>query len=280
MTPVSEISQILYSIEKIKDGANNYNSNFYLDRQKLELWINLKILEIEELEGTIFILRRNRDFYNLYFISSDARVLELNLNILQGKYSNVVFIVDLVGMENEMTYLQNLFLHSGYHLYTSLVRMSKTTTDSSIRLDQEKYITYAQRHDSSKVFSCFNDYFDPYCEQIPLVEEINKWIENGQMVIYSDKREVVQGFIIFEKTLQTAYLRYWFVHPEYRDRKVGSALINFFFRESITTKRQIFWVIRTNTNAIKRYEHYGFKPESLVDNVFINRKIGYEEKNN
>ncbi len=158
--------------------------------------------------------------------------------------------------------------------------MSRTTPDSLILLAKGEKIIYAKRTNAVTILKYFNEYFDPVCEQIPLVEEINRWIDNGQMVIYSLDGISIQGFLIFEKIGQTAFLRYWFVHPEYRDKKVGSALIQFFFKECISTKRQIFWVIRSNTNAIKRYEHYGFKPESMVDDIFINRNISYEEKNN
>ena len=39
------------------------------------------------------------------------------------------------------------------------------------------------------------------------------------------------------------------------------------YEEGKDTKRQIFWVIRTNENAIKRYKHYGFNEENMFDYV-------------
>jgi len=280
MIAVSEISQVLISIEKVKDGAQNYNSNFYLDTQKLELWINLQILEMEEFEGTVFIIRKNKEFSNLYFATRSTDSLKSNLNILQTRYSNSVFVIDLVGIESKMKELKGVFLYNGYYLYTSLVRMSKTSDDLSIQIIEEGKITYAQRTDSTTIFSYFTEYFDPYCEQIPLFEEIDKWIKNGQLIIYSGDRKNIQGFLIYEKIGQTAYLRYWFVLPVQRDKKIGSALIQFYFKECSSAKRQIFWVIRSNINAIKRYEHYGFKAETLIDDVFINRNTRYETENN
>jgi ribosomal protein S18 acetylase RimI-like enzyme len=280
MRVVSEINQVLGFIEKVKHGAVNYNSNFYLDIQKVELWISLQILEIEEFGDTIFFIRRNKEFFNLYFVTGNPDSLKSNLNILQIKYSNSIFVIDLVGIENNINEFNDLFLQNGYYLYTSLMRMSKTSNDLSIRIIEGEKITYAQRADAATIFSYFTEYFDPYCEQIPLVEEISKWINNGQLIIYSEDKKNIQGFLIYEKIGQTAYLRYWFVHPGHRDKKIGSALIHFFFKECSSVKRQIFWVIRSNTNAIKRYEHYGFKAESLIDVVFINRNTRYERENN
>ena len=75
------------------------------------------------------------------------------------------------------------------------------------------------------------------------------------------------GHLIFELSASTLYLRYWFTHPDYRDKKVGSRLLRRFFEEGKDTKRQLFWVIRTNENAIKRYKHYGFTEENMYDFV-------------
>jgi hypothetical protein len=57
-------------------------------------------------------------------------------------------------------------------------------------------------------------------------------------------------------------------------------LLNEFFSNSVGTKRQLFWVIQTNENAIKRYIHYGFNSENLYDYILTNKKIFYETKNN
>ena len=75
------------------------------------------------------------------------------------------------------------------------------------------------------------------------------------------------GFLIYELKATTLYLRYWFTHPDYRDRKVGSRLLCRFFEEGKDTKRQLLWVIRTNDNAIKRYRHYSFVEENMYDYI-------------
>ena len=79
-----------------------------------------------------------------------------------------------------------------------------------------------------------------------------------------------------EMNATTLYLRYWFTHPDFRDRKVGSRLLRRFFEEGKDTKRQLFWVIRSNKNAIKRYRHYGFKEENMLD--FVLRNNYFEKK--
>ena len=93
--------------------------------------------------------------------------------------------------------------------------------------------------------------------------------KNSMLVIKDEEK--IAGFIIFEIKGFTSYLRYWFVDEKYRNKKVGSQLISKFFDLSGNTKRIIFWVIQSNENAIKRYKHYGFTEENLVDHVFSNK---------
>jgi GNAT superfamily N-acetyltransferase len=75
------------------------------------------------------------------------------------------------------------------------------------------------------------------------------------------------GFLIFELSSATLYLRYWFTHPDFRGRKVGSRLMRRFFEEGKETRRQILWVMRTNEDAMEKYRHYGFVEEDMFDHV-------------
>ena len=55
--------------------------------------------------------------------------------------------------------------------------------------------------------------------------------------------------------------------------------MNKYFNLSSNARRFIFWVISTNENAIKRYEHYGYSKENLYDYVFINKELKYNAAN-
>lgn len=71
----------------------------------------------------------------------------------------------------------------------------------------------------------------------------------------------------------TWYLRYWFTSSKYRNQGVGAKLLKSSLFLAKETKRQILWVISENENAIKRYEHYGFKRELMNDYVLIKKGI-------
>jgi ribosomal protein S18 acetylase RimI-like enzyme len=276
MISVSSVDIVLGLIKKIRQYKKGYYTNFFLDIPKIELWVSLQLIEYEEVEETVFLLRKNSGFDNLFFITTDISILSRDIGLLHKMYSESTFIVDLVGNYNQISGIKDLLEKRGFYIYTTLVRMSKVTqNDDNYRYDP-KYISYADGQRGSEVYKMLVEFFDPFAEQIPLPEEIIKWSDSNSILVFSDDHSTIQGFLIFELTGQTSYLRYWFVHPDHREKKIGSELIRSFFYESRNSKRKLFWVIESNENAIKRYEHWGFKKEELFDFVMINKNIKYE----
>jgi len=276
MKSVSSPDIILGLIQKIKQYRKGYYTNFFLDIPKIQLWISLQLIEYEEMEETVFLLRKNSGFINLFFITTGISEFSGDIDHFLKKYPDKIFVIDLVGSFSQMSDIQNMLQDRGFYNYTTLVRMNKINSDHTNDDCKLKSLSYADKLKGFQVFTMLRDYFDPYAEQLPLIEEIYKWTADSRIITYSDDLQTIQGFLIFDLTGQTSYLRYWFVHPEHREKKIGSTLIRSFFYESRDTKRKLFWVIESNENAIKRYEHYGFKREELFDYVMINKNMKYE----
>lgn len=275
MNSATSINIILGIIMFIKNLKKGFMANFYLDIPKTELWIKSNLLFYEVIGDSAFLCRRNQEFNNLFYISTDTKTLDQDLDIFCNRYSNELFVVDIIGSENDIKNIKNIFNRIGFYQYTLLIRMSKVSNENCLFETDSKFITYADTQKVNYVFDLLQHYFDPYAEQLPLIEEINTWISNNGILIYSDDNQTIQGFLIYELIGQTSYLRYWFVHPDHREKKIGSTLLRSFFAEGRATKRQLFWVIESNDNAIKRYEHYGFKKEKLIDCIMINKNICY-----
>jgi ribosomal protein S18 acetylase RimI-like enzyme len=280
MQTVSSIDIILNSIKKVKQNNIGYLTNFFLDIPKMQLWIFLKIIEYEEIGKTIFFCRINKGFKNIYFITTENSALSQDVRLLCHKYSDDLFVIDLIGQFPYVFDLKNVLLEKGFYQYTSLVRMSKTISSQYLEEKERNCISYADISRGEDINGLLQKYFDPYAEQLPLIDEIHNWANNNQIIIYSEDYQTIQGFIIFELIGSTSYLRYWFVSPDHREKKIGSTLFRKYIKESANTVRQLFWVIESNKNAIKRYEHYGFNKEKLFDNIMINKDICYERKSN
>ena len=43
--------------------------------------------------------------------------------------------------------------------------------------------------------------------------------------------------------------------------------------QSPAVKRFILWVVATNENAVKKYQHYGYAADGLIDHVLANKMI-------
>lgn len=274
MIPVSTIETIQNQIRKVKQHKKGFLTNLFLDIPKHELWIKLGLMKYEEIGETFFFCRVNQEFENLYFVTTTVHDLSNDFeSFLTGK-EDELFVIDLVG--KDIMDLKEIFLNRRFFQYSSLVRMSRIGQDAYDDTPNSLCLSCADIEKSNDVHKLLLEYFDVYAEQLPLIEEIHYLANKNGIIIYSEDSKNIHGFLVYELIGQTSYLRYWFVHPDHREKKIGSALLRMFFKESRNTKRQLFWVIESNENAIKRYKHYGFKKEVLFDYIFINKNIRYE----
>jgi ribosomal protein S18 acetylase RimI-like enzyme len=277
--PVFSEMQILDGVRSIKSRSAHFATNLFLDVSKLRELSLAGRLSCYQTETFSIVLKENDGFYNLFFVATDHDALNMCLRKLNDEYSNLILVTDIISKNDEEN-LKGMLTGNGFQPYTSLFRMTRINKDFAVPVSTNNpNIVYADINSLEKIQNLFQKYFDPYSEQIPSETQLREWINNLGLALYCEAENIL-GFIIFETNGQTAYLRYWFVHPDYRERGVGSELIRKFFFETSHSSRQIFWVMDGNKNAIKRYEHYGFKSESLFDYIYINRHWKYEGKNN
>ncbi len=264
MKLVETYSDIQYHMNFIRSLRKGFITNFYPDEFKTNLWITQKKLFFEIVTDTIFFFHKNVGFIRLFYCSTSPETLSISLENL---HVNDKLITDIVTKDLSSPVL-NVFYQNGFKQHSSLVRMSKIGhPDNSFYQPNDK-IRNATLTDIQEIQTLLSDNFDKYTEQIPVYEELEHWVKKSHLIVYELDKKIV-GFLIFDLTGITLYLRYWFVHSEYRDMKIGSELIKEFLYRGKETKRQIFWVIETNDNAIKRYEHYGYKKEIMYDYVLI-----------
>jgi len=267
METLTSYTNIINAINKIKSLKEEYITNFFFGEERCNLLIKNKLLYIICYKKCIFILHKDFYFFHLYYISSSEKTLSDSLTELSKNYINYTFVTDIIGTEIYTNKIIGIFSQIGFNIYTTLNRMSRIKN-----LDEQQIIDTrtenAHPNQAEQIFNILDKYFDKYCEQIPLLEEITQFINNKNVFVITEQQKVL-AFVIYEIKGMTSYLRYWFVLPEYRDKKYGSILLRRFFYESRNTKRQIFWVLASNENAIIKYKHYGFETETIQDIVMI-----------
>lgn len=264
MKLIESYSQIHELMSLIRTLGKGFITNFFPEELKTNVLISQHKLWYECINHTVFFYRKNDDFINLFFFSTTDNELETSLRSIKIKD---VIISDIV-TNNKLSPVVDSFYKNGFEQHSILIRMSKLNKPNNIKNESNERIRNAYKKDINEIQKLYVAYFDKYAEQIPLFEELENWIEKQQMIVYELDSRIV-AFLIYDINGLTLYLRYWFVHPEYRDIKIGSVLLKEFFYRGKECKRHLFWVIASNNNAIKRYEHYGFKKENMFDYILI-----------
>lgn len=255
--------------------SKEMKTNFFVPENQFNQLLSENKIQVFKTEKACFLLIDQNGFQRIYFIVSDilqlSEFLEKFVQYFDGEIS-----AEVAGSQKYLENIKDIFLENKFYEYSSMVRMAKIRNEQN---DFDKKNIHLLTSDKKKDFQeLYKKYFDKFVERIPGSEDIDAFIENQNAYYFSDNNEI-QGFIVFENHGITSHLRYWFVHPDYRDKKIGSKLIQLFFNMGNNVKRELFWVIKSNENAIKRYKHFGFVEEDMHNLILINRNKKYEEQN-
>lgn len=266
----SDIKNELFRL-KSKEMKTNF---FISENQFNELQSENKIKAFKA-EKACFLIIEDDDFSRLYFIISDIAALKTVLEYISNTFDGEIS-AETAGNSKYLEEIKQTFLENGFHEYSSMVRMNKMRSETKDSNQENIHLLTADKKE--EIQKIYNEYFDKFVERIPTGNEIDQFIKSESAYYFSDNDEI-QGFIIFESHGITSHLRYWFVHPNYREKKIGSKLIQLFFNMGENVKRELFWVIESNENAIKRYKYFGFVEEDMHNLILINKDKKYEKSN-
>jgi hypothetical protein len=273
MRLVESPSEVGEAVNRAKTDATGYCSNFFPSARKLQSWITHGDLLCDQHDGAALFLRKDRDFWRLYFCAANPTSLERAFTALPMLGIEPV-VLDLIGKEPALAEMAGLFEDAGFRLYNRLFRMARTvpTVTPSVKVATDSRVVVADKTDCQPILDLLLRSFDCRAEQIPMLYEIEAAVEVGQIRV-ARCADTLAGLLFFETQGITSLLRYWLIAPEFRSQRFGSGLMHRYFAEHPAVRRFLLWVIASNTNAISKYEHYGFAPEGLVDYVLANEKI-------
>ena len=275
MKLVTHISAVTNAYNYAKGYKKGFITNCFITiKQFNKLISNGKLHEIT-IGEVVFLLKKNEGFSNLYYYAASIDQLDQALPLLLPIIAKETVMVDLV-TKNELCLEKTVFEKNHFNIYSSLIRMSSLGNKFQKKLLNTSKVRNATTDDLTVLDVMIKSYFDPRAEQLPEMDDLSEWIRNDSIILFEDQKKII-GFIIYDLNASTLYLRYWFVHPDFRDLKIGSKLFNEFLSRGKNTQRQLFWVIKTNQNAIRRYRHYGFKEEKIRNFILTNKNIKYEE---
>lgn len=275
---MEQIKNFTYSdikSELFRLKSKEMKTNFFISEALFNQLLSENKIQVFKTEKACFLITEDNGFKRIYFIVSNAQELPAYLQFLARNFQGEVS-AEVAGKTQYLEDIKKAFLDNKFYQYSSMVRMSKIRSEKvSLDMDNIHLLTIDKKEE---FLGLYNKYFDKFVERIPTNEEVDAFIASESAYYFSDNDEI-QGFIVFEHHGITSHLRYWFVHPNYREKKIGSKLIQLFFNIGENVKRELFWVIESNQNAIKRYRHFGFVEEDMHNLILINKNKKYEEPN-
>lgn len=262
---VESIEQLLSFSSEVRSKRNGFLTNFFLDQFKHKIWIDNGDLFYLKHADSYLIVRQSDTFCNVFYVGTNIEDIISAIALLKQELSNKHLMIDVVGRDVQCKPIVDSFINAGFKETTSLVRMVRKTTPIEWNCSFEK-VQIATEKQAVEVHKLLHQYFNAEIEQIPYIEELKEYARLGHIHVYVEDNKVI-GYMIYEKNATTLYWRYWFVHPDYREKHIGSLLFHRLFFEANDTTRQLLWVLKTNENAKKRQEHYGFREENMYDYI-------------
>jgi len=272
MTQIHTVTEVFDAIRVVKAGTPRLITNFFPDQNKLQTWIHCGRLVGTTADGIAYFLRRDRDFWHFYYCAESEQALRDGL-LKVTHLQRVPVVVDVVGSEECVLGVLDALQFAGFCQYNRLHRMTRATLRDPVPpQDNGVEAVYAGQSDVGAILDLLCRSFDPYAKQLPLREEIKTAVTNGQILI-AHVGGALAG-VLFSKTQGlTSTIRYWLVDKPFLMLGIGSALMRKYLVAQCSAERLLLWVVGTNENAIRKYQHYGFVPDGLVDHILVNKFI-------
>jgi ribosomal protein S18 acetylase RimI-like enzyme len=249
-------------------------TNFYPVPDKLQRWIERGQLYSMTASNVLFVLRRDRDFLHVSFVTSAAAELATAVRELIASIAETI-TVDLLGPRDRMAELVDLFARAGFRPQRELHRMTRQVEHGPPPAEPDPEVVLAGAGDGAALAGMLETELDRFTEQIPDEDEMARAAaERKILIVRADPARAdsaIAGMLFYELTGRSSLLRHWVVDPAHRDRRIGARLMRRYFADCRDVRRFLLWVISDNHNAIDRYRHYGYLQDGLIDQVLIRR---------
>lgn len=270
MIQFRKIDEVFDAIQKTKMAASNFRTNFFPVPAKLQNWIERDELSGEVRESTAFFFRKDRDFFRFYFCAGSLEKLAAEISTLSILKTGRV-ATDLIGNETTVNEMCAPLEAVGFLRYARLQRMARPAQTAG-STDSNLPIVFAEKADVPTVLELIENNFDRFGEQLPALYEIEAAIASRQIFVVK-RDEKIAGLLFFETQGFNSIVRFWAVAEKFRALKIGSALMQHYFKTQNAVRRFTLWVNANNDNAIQKYKHYGYAPDGLIDCVLTNKMI-------
>jgi ribosomal protein S18 acetylase RimI-like enzyme len=261
---MSTAGPIIPALERIR----RVSTNFYASPEQVQNWAAQGKLSWVERADCLLIFCRSSDFHRVYHVAESTEALSGAL--ASNPFPKGPLVADLIGRQQEIDLVARVYEETcGFRKYTTLIRMVRIMDDSPADGDDAGVIL-AEPADVPAIRAFLIKLLDRFADQIPEEDELESAVARKNILIVRQSQGL-GGLLIFDQTGLTITLRYWYVNPRFRGQGIGARLMKTFFRISRGARRIVLWVVSDNTDSIEKYQHYGFRRESLMDQIMIKK---------
>lgn len=272
MISVRTVDEVFNAIQQVKAAAPAFCTNFFPAQKKLEGWIKHGELMSECRDGAAFFFKKDRDLQHFYFCGASVAALQREITSLPVLKTDRV-VTDLVGNESALVEVIKCLETAGFRHYSHLQRMARAAQPITATANgTDAPVVFAGAADSQLIVDLLDSSFDHYADQLPMPYEIDAAIEAKQVLTIKCGGELA-AMLFFETQGFTSTIRYWAVAGQFQSKRLGASLIRHYFATQSSVRRFILWVVATNENAVKKYQHYGYAADGLIDHVLANEMI-------
>lgn len=260
------------AVARVKRQNPEFTTSFFAPPGQTQAWIDRGLLHSATIGPSVLVFRPAGHFVRLYHVAESQSALSKALDYLNYR---LTWVADLVNSsENEAA--AHCYETHGFMLYATLVRMSRIQNSYLSSLDSS-YATFARSDDLAAVADFLSSVLDPYVDQIPDEQDLALAIQREELLIVR-KRGGLDGVLLFEKSAAAAHLRYWYVAPSMKNQGIGAQLMAAFLNLCQSCRRIVLWVSSENSDALSKYQRYGFRREDLVDRIMVRKAQPLQEK--
>ncbi len=237
-------------------------SNCYFQPQRFEEWLKEDAVSCYSFENSIIFLLNETDHIKVFFMSDDFEWIN-NFKIIVENIQNI-YVIEIVTKGDPECYDLSTKIRC-----REIIKYERLRNGGEISESKTDEYFYCTEKDHKILREMMDSTFRPIGDHIPSDIELDGFIKSKSIIGIYDN-ESIAGFIIFEDTKKTSYVRMLCVNEKYRGKGIGNKLMQCYFSIHKDFKSFTLWCRADNTPALNLYiNKWNYKKENLYNYIFI-----------
>lgn len=249
-------------IASFKKQHSHCETNLFLQPEELDRAIRKGRIHVQETEGCLSLYIRLAAGETMYYCYADSPG-----NIKPDSGARPVYI-EVIGKAKAQTQWQAQMEAIAAGLDSSYVQMktsaAKLILQNTSLLPDGFSIRKSTPADRIPIY----DYFRPVQDRTPDPDQLDAYLADAEGWII-EEAGMQAGFLIAKEAMGASSLEYIAIHPQYRRRSLGEALVWRYLSDTCPhVKNYTLWVNQENQGARALYEKFGYTASALEKRIY------------